>query len=167
MPLMSISNARRRQPHVERGDQALPTGEQAGVACSPNSATASSSRARFLVGEWRRLHVSSPTFSSGIVTGNAAQVNALTSRGSAPPRISAVRLSQGERNGGEFEGKVVVVSGGSRGIGRAIAAAFAREGAQTVLAASNPATLAEGAKAVAAVGLEPLTAALSAAYRPP
>ncbi len=52
----------------------------------------------------------------------------------------------------EFEGKVVVVSGGSRGIGRAIAVAFAREGAQTVLAAANEANLAEGAKAVAAGG---------------
>ncbi len=60
----------------------------------------------------------------------------------------------------EFEEKVVVVSGGSRGIGRAIAAAFARDGAQTVLAAANAATLAEGAKAVAAAGgPEPMTIA--------
>jgi NAD(P)-dependent dehydrogenase (short-subunit alcohol dehydrogenase family) len=42
---------------------------------------------------------------------------------------------------GEFAGKVVVVSGASRGIGRGIAQAFASCGAQTVLAASSRSNL--------------------------
>jgi 3-oxoacyl-[acyl-carrier protein] reductase len=46
---------------------------------------------------------------------------------------------------GEFDGKVVVVTGGSR----AIAAAFAREGAQTVLAASSAQNLAAATRAIA------------------
>src|SRR5260370_9579554 len=60
---------------------------------------------------------------------------------------------------GEFEGKIVVVSSGSKGIGRAIAVAFAREGAQCVLASSSAANLAEAAKTVAQGGAEPMTVA--------
>jgi NAD(P)-dependent dehydrogenase (short-subunit alcohol dehydrogenase family) len=61
---------------------------------------------------------------------------------------------------GEFQNKVVVITGGSKGIGRAIAVAFARESATCVLAASSAANLAEAAKTVAgAGGAEPMTVA--------
>ena len=60
---------------------------------------------------------------------------------------------------GEFNGKIVVISGASRGIGRGIALAFAREGAQTVLASSSEQNLAAAAKAIAAEGPQPLTVA--------
>jgi 3-oxoacyl-[acyl-carrier protein] reductase len=59
----------------------------------------------------------------------------------------------------EFKGKVVVITGGSRGIGRGIAVAFAREGAQTVLASSSEQNLAGAAGVIAAEGTKPLTVA--------
>ncbi|MEO7411859.1 MAG: SDR family NAD(P)-dependent oxidoreductase, partial [Opitutaceae bacterium] len=53
---------------------------------------------------------------------------------------------------GEFLKKVVVITGGSRGIGRGIAAAFAAEGAQTVLVASSQVNLEAAADAITATG---------------
>jgi 3-oxoacyl-[acyl-carrier protein] reductase len=60
---------------------------------------------------------------------------------------------------GEFTGKVVVISGGSRGIGKACAATFAREGAQTVLAAASQANLDAAANEIAKIGPKPLVVA--------
>jgi 3-oxoacyl-[acyl-carrier protein] reductase len=53
---------------------------------------------------------------------------------------------------GEFSNKIVVITGGSRGIGLGIGKAFAREGAQTVLASSSAENLGNAAKAVNAIG---------------
>lgn len=59
---------------------------------------------------------------------------------------------------GEFSAKIVVVAGGSRGIGHGIATAFAGEGAQTVLAAYSDEHLARAAKEIADTGAaEPAT----------
>ena len=71
MPLMSISSVGADSRMFERGDQALPTGEQAGVACPPRSATASFSERTLLIGEWRRLHFRRLPLVFLIVTGHS------------------------------------------------------------------------------------------------
>jgi NAD(P)-dependent dehydrogenase (short-subunit alcohol dehydrogenase family) len=53
---------------------------------------------------------------------------------------------------GEFQGKVVVITGGSRGIGREIAVDFAKAGAQTVIVSSSDANLAAATKTIGAAG---------------
>jgi NAD(P)-dependent dehydrogenase (short-subunit alcohol dehydrogenase family) len=60
---------------------------------------------------------------------------------------------------GEFQGKVVVVTGGSRGIGRAIAAGFAHAGAQTVIASLSEKNLRAAADAIGNRGTRPVTVA--------
>jgi 3-oxoacyl-[acyl-carrier protein] reductase len=53
---------------------------------------------------------------------------------------------------GEFAGKVVVITGGSRGIGREIAVDFAKVGAQTVIVSSSADNLAAATKTIGAAG---------------
>jgi 3-oxoacyl-[acyl-carrier protein] reductase len=66
---------------------------------------------------------------------------------------------------GSLDGKVSVVTGASRGIGRAIAAALAAEGASVVLAARDAARLAEAVGEITASGGQAEALALDVADR--
>src|SRR5258706_2869112 len=61
------------------------------------------------------------------------------------PRVPRTGAAGGERGGGMLEGKLPLVTGASRGIGRAIAAELARQGGQGI---GNPTSQA-GAKGIA------------------
>ena len=54
----------------------------------------------------------------------------------------------------KLDGQVAVITGSGRGIGRAIALAYAREGAKLALAARNESELQEAVSAVSELGTE-------------
>src|SRR5256886_14292638 len=71
-----------------------------------------------------------------------------------PPRLGASALPPGT-----FDGVAVVVTGAGTGLGKAIAAEFARVGASIVIASRKPERLDAGREAIEAVGAPVLAVA--------
>ena len=71
-----------------------------------------------------------------------------------PPAVGATALPAGT-----YDGEVVFVTGAGTGLGKAIAAEFARLGADVVIASRKPEHLDAGREAIAAIGARALTVA--------
>ena len=63
----------------------------------------------------------------------------------------------------KLSGKVAIITGAGRGIGRGIAEAYAREGANLVLASRTPAQVEGAARAAHALGVEAIAIAVDVA----